>query len=109
MADCELDGSEMDACLKSIYKVQCQNPEMFKSSRYKVQMKGQQDQSRVDNHFLKYEGPDQATVELLARHQADWKYHPLRFWSRPASSQSTPLDYQAQLVECYLRAKSDDA
>ncbi|KAJ8610788.1 hypothetical protein MRB53_038339 [Persea americana] len=102
-------GYSVETLLEELYNLQCQEPELFRLSRYTINMKGDQDQSRVTKYFLQYKGPDEATVRMVEKHHSQWLRDPDSFWLRPAAPSLTGLSPETQIIGCYLSAKYSDA
>ncbi len=104
------DNSVLEKVLETLHVLQKAEPNRFRSSKFKIQKKGQHDESRIKN-FTSYSGPDLMTRAVLEGNAVKWMQNPLTFWSYPgqhlenASSISPP----ARLVEAYISAHCDDA
>ncbi|KAK0262342.1 hypothetical protein LTR35_017712, partial [Friedmanniomyces endolithicus] len=104
------DNSVLEKVLETLQVMQKAEPNRFRSSKLKIQKKGQHDQSRIKN-FTSHSGPDLMTRAVLEGNAVKWMQNPLAFWSHPgqylenASSISPP----ARLVEAYISAHCDDA
>lgn len=92
--------------METLNDMQGEAPELFAESRFKITVRGSQDQSRL-RYFGSYEGTDPETLSMLALNCQTWAERPLSFWEVPrhaASSTSAP----GEMVAIYLNAKSDD-
>ncbi|KAK0256994.1 hypothetical protein LTR35_018248 [Friedmanniomyces endolithicus] len=76
------DNSVLEKVLETLHVLQKAEPNRFRSSKFKIQKKGQHDESRIKN-FTSYSGPDLMTRAVLEGNAVKWMQNPLTFWSYP--------------------------
>ena len=91
---------DAEAILKSDDKLSSMIP-------FHVRKKGQNEDRRYDS-LLSYKGPDEATVEFLARSSSTWLQNPSHFWNGGRKPNLAGLEPQAQIVGCFLHAQDED-
>jgi hypothetical protein len=100
--------------MAELKRLQSQNPELFKQLDNKVvKRNNDKDHARYLN-LLNVNGPDPETTTLLREQANNWFANPLTFWHRPMQNASNfgnspQLSSQAQIVGCYMQARSDSA
>lgn len=96
--------------MESLHVWQKADPVRFQRIGYRIHKRGTREASRV-NKFFSYEGPDDATLQLLSAHEPLWMAQPLSFWTRPEPNRaiSRLASSTTRLVGLYINAKRDDA
>jgi hypothetical protein len=93
--------------METLHEMQAESPDLFSALRFKIGIKGGQEQSRV-KYFASYAGPDATTCQILDARFQHWAIEPQAFWNNPAhlvqGSSAT-----GELIAIYVNAKSDDS
>ena len=100
--------------MAELKRLQSLNTELFKQLDNKVvEQNENKDHARFLN-LLNINGPDPETMTLLGEQANNWLANPLAFWNGPmrnvlTAGSSPQLSSQAQIVGCYIQARSDNA
>ena len=93
--------------MEVLHEMQFTQPELFSTLRFRIGIRGEQDQLRIRNFGL-YEGPDIMTRQILFAKTQHWTIDPYAFWSNPTYS-ARGTSSTGELIALYINAKSGDS
>ncbi|KAK5030185.1 hypothetical protein LTR13_008203 [Exophiala sideris] len=102
------DASRIDEILSQIHQKLNSSEQLSAAVKYKLTEKGQNERSRFSK-LLNYEGPEEATLELLRREKERWFNRPATFWLKGVPTFPSLHERQAHIVGIYLQAERVDA
>lgn len=94
--------------MAQIYGILSERRQLMRSISFDLNQKGAKDQKRLEK-LLRYPGPDDDTVRLLAEHADQWIKNPSKFWDRDQSPTMSELPATAQIISCFLWTESDNS
>jgi hypothetical protein len=108
----EQTDNRQDLCvveevMEVLHEMQFTQPELFSTLRFRIGIRGEQDQLRIRNFGL-YEGPDIMTRQILFAKTQHWTIDPYAFWSNPTHS-ARGTSSTGELIALYINAKSGDS